>query len=75
MPHVRHRLHNVQNHCVGEALAGTEIDCHPFVLDETLPNVIMPAGYFKVILVNNTGVTLPATNNNTLKFYTTPTQY
>lgn len=43
------------------------------VVDETLPNVVIPAGYFKAILVNNSGLTLPATLN-TLKFYGTPTQ-
>lgn len=43
------------------------------VVDETLPNVVLPSGYFKAILVNNTGVTLPATLN-TLSYYGTPTQ-
>ncbi|HKU64435.1 MAG TPA: hypothetical protein VJQ06_05205 [Rhizomicrobium sp.] len=44
------------------------------VVDETLPNVIMPAGFFKTILVNQAGVMLPA-SGNTLDFYPTPTQY
>ncbi len=44
------------------------------VVDEVLPNVIMPAGFFKCILVNNTGVTLPS-SGNTLDFYPTPSQY
>lgn len=44
------------------------------VVDEVLPNVIMPLGFFKTILVNNAGVTLPA-SGNTLDFYPTPTQY
>lgn len=43
------------------------------VVDETLPNVTIPAGYYKTILVNNTGVTLPATLN-TLSIYGTATQ-
>lgn len=43
------------------------------VVDETIPNIVLPAGYFKPILVNNTGLTLPATLN-TLQFYGTPTQ-
>lgn len=44
------------------------------VVDEVLPNVIMPAGFFKTILVNQSGVTLPS-SGNTLDFYPTPTQY
>jgi hypothetical protein len=44
------------------------------VVDEVLPNVIMPAGFFKTILVNQTGNTLPA-SSNTLDFYPTPSQY
>lgn len=42
------------------------------VVNETLPNVMLPAGFFKPILVNNSGVTLPA-SGNTLKMYRTPT--
>lgn len=44
------------------------------VVDEVLPGIIVPAGFFKCILVNNTGVTLPA-SGNTLDLYPTPTQY
>ena len=44
------------------------------VVDETLPNVFIPSGYFKTILINKSGVALPA-SGNTLKFYPTPTQY
>lgn len=44
------------------------------VVDEVLNGIIIPAGFFKCILVNNTGVTLPATSN-TLDLYPTPTQY
>lgn len=44
------------------------------VVDETLSGIILPAGYFKTILINNTGVALPA-SGNTLEFYPTPTQY
>lgn len=43
------------------------------VVDEVLPGVVLPAGYFKTILVNNTGITFPSTLN-TLKFYGTQTQ-
>ncbi len=44
------------------------------VVDEVLPNVTMPAGFFKTILVSQAGVTLPS-SGNTLDFYPTPTQY
>jgi hypothetical protein len=44
------------------------------VVDEVLPDVRIPAGFFKAILVNHTGVTLPA-SGNTLDLYPTPTQY
>lgn len=44
------------------------------VVDEVLPNVIMPAGFFKTILISGLGVTLPS-SGNTLDFYPTPTQY
>lgn len=44
------------------------------VVDEILPGIIIPAGFFKCILVNNSGVTLPA-SGNTLDLYPTPTQY
>lgn len=43
------------------------------VVDETFANVVLPAGYFKTILVNQTGLTFPATLN-TLKYYGTPTK-
>ena len=42
------------------------------VVDEILPGIIIPAGFFKCILVNNTGVTLP-TSGNTLDLYPTAT--
>lgn len=44
------------------------------VVDEVLPGIIIPAGFFKCILINNSGVALPATLN-TLDLYPTPTQY
>lgn len=44
------------------------------VVDEVLPNIIMPCGFFKTIVVNSSGVPLPA-SGNTLDFYPTPTQY
>lgn len=44
------------------------------VVDEVLPGIIIPAGFYKAILVNNSGVTLPA-SSNTLDLYPTPTQY
>lgn len=44
------------------------------VVDETFPGVFIPGGYFKCILINNTGVALPA-SGNTLTLYYTPTQY
>jgi hypothetical protein len=43
-------------------------------VDEVLPDVRIPLGFFKAILVNHTGVTLPA-SGNTLDLYPTPTQY
>lgn len=62
----------LQNYWVGD------IFVHPAtqsssVVEETLPNVMIPSGYFKTILVNNTGLTLPAASN-TLSFFGTPTQ-
>lgn len=44
------------------------------VVDEVVPNVVLPLGFYKAILVNKTGVTLPA-SGNTLDFYPTPSQY
>ena len=44
------------------------------VVDEILPGIIIPLGFFKTILINNTGVTLPA-SSNTLNAILTPTQY
>lgn len=44
------------------------------VVDEVVPNVLLPLGFFKTILVNKAGVTLPA-SGNTLDFYPTPNQY
>lgn len=44
------------------------------VVDEVLPNIIMPPGFFKTILVSKLGVTMPA-SGNTLDFYPTPSQY
>lgn len=44
------------------------------VVDEVLPGIIIPAGFFKAILVNNSGVTLPS-SGNTLDLYPTPSQY
>lgn len=44
------------------------------VVDEVVPHVILPLGFFKTVLVNKAGVTLPA-SGNTLDFYPTPTQY
>lgn len=44
------------------------------VVDETQGGIIVPAGYFKTILINKLGVNMPATLN-TLGLYTTPTQY
>jgi hypothetical protein len=44
------------------------------VVDEVLPYVTMPLGFFKTILVSQLGVTLPS-SGNTLDFYPTPTQY
>jgi hypothetical protein len=44
------------------------------VVDEVLADVRIPLGFFKTILVNHAGVTLPA-SGNTLDLYPTPTQY
>jgi len=44
------------------------------VVDEVLPDVRIPAGFFKAILVNHAGVTLPG-SGNTLDLYPTPPQY
>lgn len=44
------------------------------VVDENLWIPYWPLGFKKIILVNKTGVTLPA-SGNTLDFYPTPTQY
>lgn len=62
----------------GNYLAGI-INIHPATLSaeaiyEGLTQVIIPDAKFKVVLVNNTGVTLPA-SGNTLKLYPTPEQY
>lgn len=43
------------------------------VVDEVLPNIIIPAGFFKCILINNS-LALPA-SGNTLDLYPTPSQY
>ena len=43
------------------------------VVDEVLPGIIIPAGFFKCILINNS-VALPA-SGNTLDLYPTPSQY
>lgn len=44
------------------------------VVDEVLPNIIMPLGFWKTVLVSTANVTLPA-SGNTLDFYPTATQY
>lgn len=44
------------------------------VVDEIVPDVRIPLGFFKAILVNHAGVALPA-SGNTLDLYPTPTQY
>lgn len=44
------------------------------VVDEIFPHIIIPAGFYKAILINQSGVTLPA-SGNTLDLYPTPTQY
>lgn len=44
------------------------------VVDEVLPGVIIPLGFFKTILISSAGVTLPA-SGNTLNAVLTPTQY
>lgn len=44
------------------------------VVDEVLPNIIIPAGFYKTILVNRAGLALPA-SGNTLDLYPTPSQY
>lgn len=59
-------------------LAGT-IAIHPATLSaetiyEGVTGVLIPDAKFKVVLVNNSGVTLPA-SGNTLKLYPTPDQY
>lgn len=44
------------------------------VVDEILPGIIIPLGFFKTILISSAGVTLPA-SGNTLNAILTPTQY
>lgn len=44
------------------------------VVDEILLGIIIPLGFWKTILINNTGVALPA-SGNTLNAILTPTQY
>lgn len=44
------------------------------VVDEILPGIIIPLGFWKTILINNTGVALPA-SGNTLNAILTPWQY
>lgn len=44
------------------------------VTDETLPNVLIPSGYFKTIAINNTAGPLPA-SGNLIEMFTTPTQF
>lgn len=44
------------------------------VVDEILPGVVIPLGFWKTILINNTGVALPA-SGNTLNAILTPWQY
>jgi hypothetical protein len=44
------------------------------VVDEVLPDIRIPLGFFKAILVSHAGVTLPG-SGNTLDLYPTPTQY
>lgn len=44
------------------------------VVDEILPGIIIPLGFFKTILINKSGVTLPA-SGNTLNAILTPSQY
>lgn len=44
------------------------------VVDEVLPGVIIPLGFFKTILISSAGVTLPA-SGNTLNAILTPSQY
>lgn len=44
------------------------------VVNEDLPGVIIPLGFFKVILISSAGVTLPA-SGNTLNAILTPPQY
>ena len=55
------------------------IAIHPATLSseaiyEVCREVRIPSAKFKVVLVNNTGVTLPS-SGNTLKLYPTPEQY
>jgi hypothetical protein len=45
------------------------------VVDEIYQGVTIPAGFFKTIMISSAGQPLPATANNTLSLYTTPTQY
>lgn len=44
------------------------------VVDEILPGIIIPLGFFKTILINSSGVALPA-SGNTLNAILTPSQY
>lgn len=44
------------------------------VVDEVVPYVPIPLGFFKCILVNQTGITWPGTLN-TLDLFPTPSQY
>jgi hypothetical protein len=44
------------------------------VVDEVAFNIIRPLGFHKTILVNHTGVALPA-SGNTLSWFSTPPQY
>jgi hypothetical protein len=44
------------------------------VVDEILPGIIIPLGFFKTILISSAGVALPA-SGNTLNAILTPTQY
>jgi hypothetical protein len=44
------------------------------VVEEILPGIIIPLGFFKTILISSAGVTFPA-SGNTLNAILTPTQY